>query len=133
MQFQGIFIYKIDKLIQFLISILLVLQLLLIWFLACAIMNSLDMPVHIFICDKWLVANVTLVVSLIFIMHPFDVVFQLICFSKWLFTKFTLVIFLAIMNCMNVSLQISCYRKRSGARFTFVFFVSFVNCVSVLL
>ena len=62
-----------------------------------------------------------------------DVFLQISCLRKCFTTRFTLVIFLAFMNCVNVFLQISCLKKLFTTGFTFVILLEFFElcwCVS---
>ena len=66
------------------------------------------------------------------IMNCMNVLLQTLCMRKWYTTRITFVIFVAFMNCVNMYLQISHVRKWFTRRFTFVIFAAFLNCIHVL-
>ena len=55
-----------------------------------------------------------------------------VCIRKWFTTKFTIVIFVAFMNCVDASFQTLYISKWFPTRITFMIFVAFMNIVDVV-
>ena len=82
---------------------------------------------------KWFTTRFTFVIFVAF-MNCMNMSFQRPCFRKWLTTRFTCcVIFVAFMNGVDVFLQICCSRKWLATRFTFVISLSFMYIIDVSL
>ena len=77
---------------------------------------------------KWFTTRFTFVIFVAF-MNCMDVFLQSLCTRKWFSSRFTFVIFGAFMNSVNVCLQISCLIKRFATYFTIMIFINSMNCI----